>query len=115
VIQHIVLFTPKDGLSDEERRRFAKTTLEALSDSPDIARYTVGRRVEIDPGYPRSFGDGSYEYAAVLEFDDRDSLVRYLTSTSHAQLGRLFWETCGKTIVMEVEVGDPKAGIDTLV
>ena len=115
MLQHIVLFTPKDGLSGDDRRSFAATTLEALAASADIARYTVGRRIEVDAGYPRTFGDDSYEYAAVLEFTDRDALVRYLTSSSHANLGRLFWEMCGRTIVMEVEVADPEKGIAALV
>lgn len=110
MIQHIVLFTPKEGLSSDDRRRFAAATLDTLRACPEIDRFTVGRRVEIDAGYPRSFGDNVYEFAAVLEFRDRDALVRYLTSPRHAELGRLFWETCGRTVVMEVETVD--AGVD---
>lgn len=115
MIQHIVLFTPKPGLPAAERRRFAEAALDTLAGSPDIQRFTLGRRVEVDAGYPRSFGDAAYAFAAVLEFADRGALVRYLTSPRHAELGRLFWELCERTVVTEVEVARPDAGPDALV
>jgi hypothetical protein len=107
VIQHIVLFTPKAGLTLADRQRFARTTAEVLGRSSDVSRFTIGRRVDIDPGYPRSFGDRRFDYSAVLEFVDRDALVRYLVSPSHGELGRQFWEACQDTIVVEVDVLDP--------
>jgi hypothetical protein len=109
MIQHIVLFNPKAGMPDEERRSFARTTIDSLSGSQDIGRVTIGRRVEIDAGYERLFGDKTYEYAAVLEFSDRHALVRYLHSQDHAKLGRLFWLTCDSAVVCEVEVIDAAA------
>ena len=114
MIQHIVLFSPKAGLPDEDRQAFARATLTTLRDCRDIGRFTVGRRIDVDPGYQRSFGEDGFEFAAVLEFDDRDALVRYLTSPRHAELGRLFWEMCGRTIVMEVETVDPDQGAAAL-
>lgn len=117
MIQHLVLFTPRAGLSREERRTFAKATLTTLRASDAIRRFTVGRRIEIDAGYDRSLGDKAYEYAAVLEFDDRERLVRYLTSPDHAELGRLFWLACDSTIVVETEVvdADDEAAIESLI
>jgi hypothetical protein len=106
VIQHIVLFTPKPGLDHNQRRAFAGTTMKTLGHSPDIARFTVGRRVNVDAGYDRSFGSEPYEDAAVLEFVDREGLVRYLRSADHEVLGRLFWESCERTVVSEVTVVD---------
>lgn len=108
MIQHIVLFTPKAALSKDERLAFAKSTLATLRGSDTIRRFTVGRRIEIDAGYDRSRGDGTYEYAAVLEFNDRDGLIQYLNSPDHAELGRLFWLTCESTVVLETEVVDPR-------
>jgi hypothetical protein len=106
VIQHIVLFTPRSELSDEERRAFARTTIDTLVRAQEIRRFTVGRRVRVDPGYTRSFGDKTYDYAAVLEFENQAALVRYLHSADHAELGRLFWKNCQNTVVSEVDVVD---------
>jgi len=115
VIQHIVLFTPKSGLDSDARRTFAGTTMSTLRHSPDISRFTVGRRVSVDAGYERSLGADPYEYAAVLEFESSERLVRYLRSAEHELLGRLFWESCERTVVTEVTVVDPANGIDALV
>ena len=106
MIQHIVLFTPKATLSRDERLAFAASTLATLRRSDTICRFTVGRRIEVDAGYDRSPGDKSYEYAAVLEFNDRGGLIQYLSSPDHAELGRLFWLACEHTVVAEVEVAD---------
>lgn len=103
MIQHIVLFTPKPGLSDEVRGAFAALVTETLAASRHIARYSIGHRVDVDSGYPRSFGDKTYDYAAVLEFADRDSLVGYLNDSSHGRLGQMFWEYCDSCVVCEVE------------
>jgi Stress responsive A/B Barrel Domain len=115
VIQHIVLFTPKPGLDGDARRAFASTTLSTLRHSPDISRFTVGRRVTVDAGYERSLGADRYDYAAVLEFENQERLVRYLRSADHEVLGRLFWEACERTIVTEVTVVDPTDGVEALV
>lgn len=102
MIQHIVLFTPKESLSPDERRAFATLVLNTLRQSKHIARCTVGRRVAVDAGYSRSFGDKTYEYAAVLEFEDESQLVAYLGEQSHQALGRTFWEACASSVVCEV-------------
>lgn len=115
MIQHIVLFTPKSALDTVARRAFASTTLSTLLHSPDISRFTVGRRVSVDAGYERSFGADPYQYAAVLEFENHERLVRYLRSADHEVLGRLFWESCERTIVTEVAVVNPTDGVDALV
>lgn len=117
MIQHIVLFNPKGVMTDEERRSFARMAIDSLSGSRDVGRVTIGRRVHVDAGYERVFGDKTYEYAAVLEFTDRPALVRYLNSPNHAELGQLFWRACDSTVVCEVEVVDVVASdvVDRLV
>jgi hypothetical protein len=89
VIQHIVLFNLKAALSDVDLRSYARTSLALLAGSPQVARFTLGKHVSVDPGYSRDFGDKTYEYAAVLEFKDTNDLVGYLTSRDHGELGRL--------------------------
>lgn len=77
----------------------------------------MARRAPVDAGYERSFGENTYDYAAILEFDDRSGLVAYLNDPRHAELGRLFWLNCERTIVSEVETVDPSKAdaVDELV
>ena len=60
----------------------------------------------IEAGYDRSFGEKTYQFAAVLEFDDTEGLKAYLNDPLHHHLGRLFWETCESTVVFEMEALD---------
>jgi hypothetical protein len=103
MIAHIVLFTPKTALTPTERLAFAQAVLDVTGSVSSIKRASVGRRIEVDPGYARSFGDVTYEYAAVLEFADREALLAYLQDPKHQELGRLFWDSCERSIVTEVE------------
>ena len=103
MIAHIVLFTPKAGLDTEDMRSFAQAILRTCSDIPQVRRAIVGKRADIDAGYMRNFGDKTYRYAAVLEFQSKDDLVSYLKHPSHQALGRQFWEHCEATVIMEVE------------
>jgi hypothetical protein len=66
----------------------------------------VGKSVNVSPVYERSFGDKTYEFAAVLEFDDAASLEAYLNDPLHRELGRLFWTNCGSTVIHEAEMTD---------
>jgi hypothetical protein len=106
VIQHIVLFTPKTELAASDRRSFAAEVVRILQDCPSATRCVVGRRVEVDAGYQRTFGDKTYQYAAVIEFDDRKALVSYLNHPAHAALGQLFWDSCENSVICEVEQVD---------
>jgi len=109
VIAHIVLFQPKATATDTDRVAFARHFERACREIPSVRRAAVGKRTEIDPGYPRSFGDGNYAFAAVLEFDDRDGLIAYLQHPLHKELGRLFWLVCERTAIVEVDLADATA------
>jgi hypothetical protein len=67
----------------------------------------IGKAVRVDPGYARSMGQTTYAYAAVLEFASSAELLGYLRHPDHARLGRLFWEMCESTVVVEVEGREP--------
>jgi Stress responsive A/B Barrel Domain len=108
MIAHIVLFTPKVGLTRASIMAFATSMHECFVSCPTIARAAVGPSIVIDPGYRRSMGESTYGYAAVLEFDDKTGLVEYLRHPAHEALGRLFWEHCERTVVTEVETADAK-------
>lgn len=106
MIAHIVLFTPKQTLSGADKRVFAQSVVRSLSEIEHVSSARIGRRVDVDPGYGRRFGDTTYEFAAVIEFESRSALVDYLLDPRHQELGRLFWESCERTVVSEVEYVD---------
>jgi hypothetical protein len=91
--------------------------LEVLRKLTAVRRFSIGRRVDIDPGYARSLGDKTYEYSAVLEFDSAADLKTYLTDPLHHELGRLFWANCDRAIVSETKSVDPDSpeAVDALV
>ena len=105
MISHIVLFEPKAGLSESDVRDFAQHLKDAMSAVPTVRRAMVGRRVEIHIGN-RNFGDATYSFSAVVEFDDSKGLIEYLQHPKHAELGQLFWLHCARTVVLEVESVD---------
>jgi hypothetical protein len=106
MISHIVLFEPKTGLSEADVRDFAQHLKAAMSSAPSVRRAMVGRRVDIDAGGGRKFGDATYTFSAVVEFDDSEGLIEYLQHPTHVELGRLFWLHCERTVVLEVESVD---------
>jgi hypothetical protein len=106
VIAHIVLFTPKKELSVVERQAFAQSVRDSVRRIGGIQRAMIGRAMAAEPQYERSFGDKTYEYAAILEFVDTAALEAYLNHPAHRDLGRLFWENCGAAVVMEADLAD---------
>ena len=106
MIAHVVLFNPKVDLTVERMRTFTKSMRDCFRSVTHIKRAAVGRRAEVDPGYPRTFGDKTYQFAAILEFDDEAGLIAYLRHPRHEELGRLFWECCESTIVSEHQMID---------
>jgi hypothetical protein len=109
MIGHLVFFNAKSGATDEQLRSFAKVISEACRQIPTIQRVQIGRRVTIEAGYARSFGDKTYDYAAIFEFSDIAALKQYLNHPLHHQLGRMFWEMCESTTVVEVDLVDGKS------
>ena len=117
VISHIVLFTPKEGLTAGQTLLFAQQLQLTMFSVPSVRRATVGRRVDVDSGSTRSFGDTAYQFSAVVEFDGISGLIEYLAHPLHRELGRLFWEYCSATAILEVDSVDAKTGavVDLLV
>jgi hypothetical protein len=107
MIAHIVLFSPRTEISEERLRAFAQSVLAICQTIPSVSRAVIGKALQVDPGYSRSMGDTTYQFAAVLEFENQTSLVAYLTHPSHHQLGRAFWEVCESTVVIEVDGRSP--------
>ena len=109
MISHIVLFNAKRNVSFADRQSFALQIRDVCRAISAVKNARVGRHVTVDPGYERSFGDKTYEFAAILDFDKADDLIEYLQHPLHHELGRLFWVYCESTIVVEVESRDAKS------
>jgi hypothetical protein len=103
VIAHIVLFTPKPDVNEASLRAFARTMLNLATAIPAVKHAKVGRSIAVDPGYERSMGRVTYQFVAVLEFDDTAALLDYLRDPRHARLGKLFWEICADATILEVD------------
>jgi len=80
----------------------------ACNEIHEVRRSVVGRRCTIDPGYVRNLGDKTYEYVAILEFDDASGLGTYLKHPLHDELGKLFWELCESTVIVEADLTEAR-------
>lgn len=110
MIVHLVLLRLRPGIPAEEIQAFAKSLAAACREMPFVESAWVGPRVDIDAGYGRSFGDSTYDYAAILQFRGRSELLAYLQHPLHADVGRRFWQVCEATVVFEGELFDLKSG-----
>jgi len=109
VISHIVLFNPKPDVTTDQRRSFALAIRETCRSIDVVSAARIGRAKDINAGYSRVLGEKTYQYAAVLDFETEEALIQYLQHPLHRELGRLFWETCESTIVIEVEMRDGRS------
>ena len=106
MIAHIVLFNLRPGVSESALRVFAQELRVLLRKAPSLARANIGRAAVVDPGYERSFGDKTYNLAAILEFHDEEGLLEYLRDPLHEEVGRKFWEYCDGTTIAEMRMAD---------
>jgi hypothetical protein len=106
LVSHIVFFNPKETLSDRDILAFAQSIQRAMRQIPGISRALIGPSVDLQPSYPRSLGDQTYHYAAILEFPTATELREYLEHPLHREVGRLFWEACESALVVEAELRD---------
>lgn len=100
---HILMFTPRRDLSDDAKRSFARAFRRAVDEIPSVRRAVVGRSSVTAATYGNKIGLKTYEYAAVLEFDDGAGLGEYLTHPAHSELGRMFWDVCEESAIVDCE------------
>jgi hypothetical protein len=114
VIAHIVIFRPRPGRSDTDRRSLADAFRDALRDIPSIRRARIGRRVTHGRPY-ESLMRVDYQYAAVLEFDDQAGLRAYLEHPAHEALASRFFDTFEDALMYDFDLKDGTAGVADLV
>lgn len=90
MVAHVVLFTPKAGLTREGRASFVAALEQALSGIPFVQRAKVGRRFLAGRQYD-ALVPVAFEYFAVIEFATRDDLIRYLNHPAHDALAGKFY------------------------
>ena len=106
MIVHVVLFSPKAGLSGADRRRSSRAVSAAAREIPSIKRFRIGRRVKHSlPGYEQMMTD-DYEFAVIIEFDDVAGLKSYLQHPAHAAAGQHFTTSAAKALAYDYEVSE---------
>jgi Stress responsive A/B Barrel Domain len=106
VIAHVVLFSPKPGLSDADRRALLDALTSASSSIPSIKRFRVGRRVKHSlPGYEQLMVE-DYEFAVIIEFDDIEGLKSYLRHPAHAAIGHHFMASASRALAYDYEISE---------
>jgi hypothetical protein len=108
MIQHIVLFKPRETATRDELEAFINAFERACREIPGVARAIVGKDAALGVNYAGEFADQRYKYSAVLDFVDRAALFTYLQHPLHVALGQLFWRTCESTVILDAEVVDAK-------
>ncbi len=106
MIAHVILFSPRTGLSQVARRDLLDALVAASDSIPSIRRFRVGRRVRHGlPGYEQMMQD-DYEFAAIIEFDDLDGLKAYLSHQSHRAIGQHFTASASKSLAYDYAMAD---------
>jgi hypothetical protein len=105
VIAHVVLFSPRPSLTDDERTGLLGALERALTGIPAIRRARIGRRRRFGHAYD-SVGPVQFEFAAVLEFDTEADLRTYLAHPVHADLGARFHATAQVAVAHDFDMVD---------
>lgn len=103
MIAHVVLFRPKAGLTDDQRRAFVAALEHALLNIPLIRRARVGRRLTMGRLYDEQ-NTQDYPFVAILEFDSESDLRAYLEHPAHQMLGAQFYVTFEAALVFDYEL-----------
>ena len=104
MIVHLILFEPRADLSDAQRQRVIEDLRTAATSIPSLRRCRIGRRLRHGaPGYEAAM-TVDYQYAAIMEFDDRAGLEEYLRHPAHHAAGRHFTMSAANALAYDYEV-----------
>ena len=103
MVWHLVLLKPRADLATGGRRQFADTFRQAVSAIPSVRGVRFGRRLLHGADYERTAPDAG-DFVAIIEFDDRDGLQRYLAHPAHDALGAAFGELLSAALVYDFEM-----------
>ena len=113
MLAHVVVFRPKAGLSDDDRRGLADALSTAIQEIPSVRRARVGMRITHGRPYEQLMRT-DYTHAAILEFDDLDGLQAYLLHPAHDALAARFFTSFEEGLFYDYELSDGVAGVRRL-
>lgn len=113
MITHVVLFRPKPDLTASDREGLAGALRTALTTIPSIRRARIGRRVTHGRPYEQLMRV-TYEYAALLDFDDLAGLKAYLEHPAHEALAASFFEMFEEALMYDYDLTEGVEGITRL-
>lgn len=106
MIVHVILFDPRADLTDGQRDRILEDLRATAAAIPTLRRCRIGPRIKLGlPGYEDAM-TVDYQYAAIMEFDDRAGLEAYLRHPAHESAGRHFTESAARALAYDYEVAD---------
>ena len=105
MVLHVVLYRPRPDVTPEALASLADTIASTAAAISDVRSFRVGMRLADSPPY---FGGPfpDFPYMAVVEFDNREGLMRYLKHPAHEALGRAFNTTAEAALVYDYVVAD---------
>jgi uncharacterized protein (DUF1330 family) len=103
MILHVVLFRPRPGISDADRRAMLEAVRVASTEIPSVKRFQIGKRVTHGRDYETAMTE-DYTYAAIIEFEDLQALKAYLNHAKHQKLSELFYAVSEAGLVYDYEM-----------
>ena len=106
MIVHLILFEPRADLSAAQRQQVIDDLRSAADSIPSVKRCRIGRRLRHGaPGYEAAMAV-DYQYAVIMEFDDRAGLEAYLRHPAHHAAGRHFTTSAANALAYDYEVAE---------
>lgn len=102
-IAHVVLFRPREDLSQADRREFSASFERALTSIPHVRRARVGERVNLGRFYDHQ-NARDFSHIAIIEFDSEADLRAYLEHAAHQELGERFYQAAETALVYDFEL-----------
>ncbi len=108
MIVHVILYKPKTDMPDSTRQEILEGLATAATAIPSIRRLRVGRRVKHGrQGYEQAMHT-DFEYAVMVEFEDVDGLLAYLSHPAHGAIGGHFATSSTNALAYDYELIDLK-------
>lgn len=102
MILHVVLFRPKQDVTDSDRQVMFDALAVAAREIPTVRRFQVGDRVRHGATYEGLMTD-DFPFVALIEFEDLAGLRAYLQHPKHEALGTLFYRFLDLGLVYDYE------------
>lgn len=113
MIAHLVLFRPRQSLTDDERAAFFTAMEQAFANIAAIRRARVGRRRTLGRFYDQQ-NAVDFPFIAVLEFESESDLREYLDHPAHRSLGEQFYLASDASLVFDFALVDGDQARDLL-